>query len=241
MINRLTPLAAALLAAAAAALAPAPEPKDADPTRVIPGGVADADGARGFVRNDTGGLTALDLATGQPLWTSKLDARPLAVRGGRVLVQTRDKANVLRIVGLDADKGDKVWESDPIALPDWVRADPGRWGGYSFNASTRLDGSDLLLSWQAATWYWGGAAPSPQTEKAARHNADGVARIDLDSGKVELLDKAPPPPAARFSKEQMEKAAAALLPARRAPWAGSAWWATSAWRWSWGKTGRRRC
>jgi outer membrane protein assembly factor BamB len=202
-----------LVVAVVGQAAPAPETKEVDKSQPIPGGVASADGNRGFVRNETGGVTALDLETGKSLWTFKPDSRVLALRGGRVLVQTRDKENVLRILGLDADKGEKVWESDPITLPDWVRAIPGRWGGYSFTSSSRLDQNDLLLSWQAATWYWGGARPSPEREKAARHNADGVARIDLESGKVEMLEtaKAPPPPTVKPIKE-IEKAAAQLFP-----------------------------
>ena len=189
--------------------------------------MADADGVRGFVRNDTGGLTALDLATGQPLWTSKLDAWPLAVRGGRVLVQTRDKANVLRIVGLDADKGDKVWEpihhaaglgvgrSRPLGrlLVQRLHA-PGR-----ERSASELAGGHVVL---------GRGCAVPQTEKAARHNADGVARIDLDSGKVELLDKAPPPPAAASARSRWRRRPPRCFLGRRTPWVGSAWWAISA-------------
>jgi hypothetical protein len=53
-----------------------------------------------------------------------------------------------------------------------------------------LDINGLWLSWEARAWYAGGARPTPQIEKAARKDASGVARIDLDSGKVEPLDSA---------------------------------------------------
>jgi hypothetical protein len=167
------------------------------------------------VRNETGGVTALDLETGKSLWTYKADSRVLALKGSRVLVQTRDKDNVLRIIGFDTDKGEKVWESDPITLPDWVRAIPGRWGGYSYNSTSRLDKNDLLLHWQAATWYWGGARPTPEIEKAARRNADGVARVDLESGKVEMLETTKAPPPEKPSKA-LEKAAEQLFPDHKA-------------------------
>ena len=211
MISRIAWLPAALLAASAVGAAPAPEPKDADQTRIIPGGVADADGAKGFVADDKGGVSALDLESGKVLWESKTAGRPIAVEGGRVLVQTRDPKNpqALRIVGLDVDKGDKAWESDPIVFPDWVSPVEGRGAGRSFHSHARLDDGALLIIWQANSFYWGGAAPSPQIIKASTRHADGAARIHLESGKVEMLDaaKAPPPAGPKVSKE-LEKAAA---------------------------------
>ena len=183
--------------AATAAAAPAPEAKEPRATPYIPGGVADADGSKGFVVNANGVVTALDLETGKPLWESKTAGRPLVVAGGRAWVQARDKdkGNVLRVVGLAVDDGKPAVESDPITLPEWVSAVEGHGAGRSFTSSACRDGGDILIRWQANAWYWGGAAPPPQVEKAARKQADGVARVNLGSGKVEMLDsdKAPPP------------------------------------------------
>ena len=166
--------------------------------------MADADGAKGFVADDKGGVSALDLESGKVLWESKTAGRPIAVEGGRVLVQTRDPKNpqALRIVGLDVDKGDKAWESDPIVFPDWVSPVEGRGAGRSFHSHARLDDGALLIIWQANSFYWGGAAPSPQIIKASRRDADGAARIHLESGKVEMLDaaKAPPPAGPKVSR-----------------------------------------
>jgi hypothetical protein len=199
-----------LLAASSAGAAPAPEPKESG-RAVIPGGVADAAGAKGFVANADGGVTALDLESGKALWDSKTAGRPVAVAGGRVLVQTADAKtpNALRVVGLDVEKGEKAWESDPIVFPDWAPPVEGQGAGRSFFSRARTGGGALLIAWRADTFYWGGAAPSPQKEAAARKHADGVARIDLESGKVEMLEtaKAPSPPGPKVSKE-LEKAAA---------------------------------
>src|SRR4051794_32444904 len=97
---------AVLLAATACRAAPAPDPKDEGGGHPIPGGMADADGANGYVADDKGGVTALDLETGKVLWQSPTAGRPVSVLGGWVWVQTRDKdkANVLRVVGLEQDK-----------------------------------------------------------------------------------------------------------------------------------------
>jgi hypothetical protein len=206
-MNRKYRLALALLALLAAPAA-ADEAKPA--VQFIPGGVADAAGKKGFVANASGGVDALDLETGKPLWTYKDGGKPLAVVGNRVLVQAKDKdkGNVLRVVFIDVAEGTKVKESDPIELPSWAVIEEGRGAGHSFASSARLDG-DLLVSWQATQFYWGGAAPSPEVLKATNKNAGGVARVNVESGKVEMLDadKTPPPPAVKVSKE-LEKAAA---------------------------------
>ena len=206
----------ALLAAASAAAPPPPPPLPPAPVGLAPGAsgqplVTDADGAKAFIVNPNGGVTALDLAKGDVLWESKDLGRPLAVAGDRVLVQARDpkKANVLRVLGLKISDGAKAWESDPIELPDWAAAEPGRDAGRSFFSRAWTDKGAVLIAWQASTWYWGGAAPSPEILKAAQHNASGVARVDLDSGKVEMLEtaKAPAPPGeAKLSKELQKEA-----------------------------------
>ncbi len=185
---RIVLLAAALLSASAAA-APAPEPKDEIPIPVLPGGVADADGRTGFFADADGGVIACDLETGNILWEHGDGGCPVALAGGRVLVQTRDpkKDHVLRISALDAAKGGQVLESDAVVLPDWATSREGDWGPHSFHSSTRLYKGDLWLSWQADAGYWGGEPPSPETLKAAEKHADGVVRIHLDSGKVDML------------------------------------------------------
>jgi len=195
---------AALLAAVAA-----PPPAGMLPGAGVPPLVADADGAKGFIVNPNGGVTALDLANGDVLWESKDPGRPMATAGDRVLVQARDKdkANVLRVLGLKIADGSKAWESDPIVLPDWAAAEPGRGAGRSFSSHAWTDKGAVLIAWQAGAWYWGGAAPSPEILKRSQHNADGVARVDLDSGKVEMLDTAKAPPGGAKLSKELEKAA----------------------------------
>lgn len=205
-------LALAALWTGSAWTAPAPESKYPNQIPIIPGGVADADGGKGFVANADGGITGLDLETGKTLWESKTAGRPLAVMGGWVWVQTRDKdkANVLRIVGLKLDDGKAAMQSDPITLPDWASAEPGRNAGRSFFSHAWMDKKEalLMIAWKADTFYWGGAAPTPQILKAAQRHADGVARVNLISNEVEMLETAKAPSPGPNASDSLRNAAA---------------------------------
>jgi hypothetical protein len=154
----------------------------------VPGGVLDPSGKTIYVQNPKGGVDAVAVETGKIVWQSAETARPLAVAGTHLVVQVPDaaKANRVAIAILDtAAKGKILKTSDPIVFPDWVsvRVTHGR----SFGSTARADKGDLLLEWQARAWYAGGARPTPEIEKAARKEAHGLARVNLESGKVEML------------------------------------------------------
>lgn len=208
-------LAAALLLSAAHA---APVPKDDTPPFVpFPGGIADPAAKTAYVVNTAGGIDAIDLDKGETLWDTKDPAKPLAVAGKKLIVQVAvaGKANAVRLVVLDtAAKGKKLSESDPVSFPDWVSIGGGY--GRSFTSSARVEDGALLLTWDARAWYAGGAPPPPEVEKAARKHETGVAKVSLESGKVEMLaaDKAPAGP--KLPKE-LEKVAS------RQYWTGSDW------------------
>jgi hypothetical protein len=160
----------------------------------IPGGIVDPAGKVVYVTGESGAVEAINIEKGEKLWDSKDATKPLAVAGKKLIAEApeKGKANVVRVVVLDgAQKGKKVLESDPIAFPDWVAT--GLTHGRSYSSGATLDKNDLLLRWQARAWYAGGARPTPEVEKAARKEAHGVARVNLESGKVEMLsdDKVP--------------------------------------------------
>jgi hypothetical protein len=153
----------------------------------LPGdGIADPDRKIGFFPGKTGGIDALDLATGKLLWTSVGGTRPLLATADRVYAQTGD-TNQVRVIAIDSASGKLTLESQPIKLADWVsvKAEYGR----SFSSSAKVEGKALYLSWQARAFYAGGARPTPEIEKAARKEASGVARVDLETGKIEVLEK----------------------------------------------------
>src|SRR5262249_33646436 len=151
--------------------------------RTLPWGIADGAGKLGWLTNDRGQVEAVDLATGKVKWTSTEKGKPLALVKDKVAIQAAaaKKANAVRVVFLDA-KGKTAKEPDAIPFPDWVSV--GTTHGRSFASAAWVDGDNLYLRWAARAWYAGGAKPTPAIEKAARKNADGVAKIVVDTGKV---------------------------------------------------------
>jgi hypothetical protein len=187
---------AVLLALAATPAARAADPaKDAVSLQALPGGVADAAGALGFVSNDNRNVVAVNLANGKETFAGARGDYPVAVVGDKVLVLNVDpeKPNVLRMTSMDVLVGKAGVRSDPVTFPDWVDVRPG--GDQSFGLVPRIDQGDLWLKWRAR-------AGKPGAKGAKE--AAGAVHIDLKSGKVEMLgaDKTPPPPppALRLSK-----------------------------------------
>ncbi len=168
--------------------APAPS-ADARPI-VLPGGVADPDGKVCFVVGENGSINAVDLENGKILWTHDGPGKPLVAFEKKLAIQVpiKDKGNQVRIDILNtADNGKTVREGDAIVFPDWVVT--GLTHGRTFSSSAFIEGKRLYLKWDARAFYAGGARPTPEIEKAARKEASGVASVDLESGKVEMLEK----------------------------------------------------
>jgi hypothetical protein len=214
--SRLLLLPILLLSGATIASA-APAPKEDASSLLFPGGVADPVANIAYVTNTAGGIDAISLDKGELLWDTKDGARPLAVIGKKLAVQVpvAGKANEVRIVLLDtAAKGKKLSESDPVTFPDWVSIGGGY--GRSFTSSGRIQKGGLFLKWEARAWYAGGARPTPEIERQARKNETRVAKVSLESGKVEMLpaDKAPAEP--QLPKE-LEKVVSQQY------WTGSDW------------------
>jgi hypothetical protein len=163
---------------------------DSPGTTPFPGGVADPSGKVCYVQAVNGGIEAIDLKTGMPIWNTDAFARPLAVVGSKLLVQVpeKDKPWAVRIVTLDtANKGKQLATSDMIQFPKWV--DVGVVHGRSFEARAILAmDKKLTLRWQATSFYAGGAPPPPPVEAAARREARGIAEVDLFAGKVKMMD-----------------------------------------------------
>ena len=138
----------------------------------FPDGVASADGSVGFLELRTGGVMALELDSGNELWTASLDARPRLALTAELIVQDRGRSqgNVLQLAILNVRRGVVDRDLDPVVLPEWVSvSDPEQ----SFHVDFAAEGEVLVISWRAESRYKGGAPPPPEIEARARRNPTG--------------------------------------------------------------------
>jgi hypothetical protein len=155
---------------------------------IIPRGVADSEGRRGYLANADAGISAFDLKTGDLFWTTDAATQPAFVAEGQLAALKRDgqRANVLLVVMLEVDDQCKVaLISEPIVFPDWVTVTTVPNEDFSFEVWGNAN--ELKLQWEAHARYRGGAAPSLQIQQQATHDASGVARVNVQTGWVEML------------------------------------------------------
>jgi hypothetical protein len=178
-----------------------------DSTRMIllPGGIANAAGRTAYLANATGGIDAVDLPTGALLWQTYEAQRPLLLSGDRLVTQAGVKRNRLRILVFDVRQPDKcVLESDPIVFPPWVVT--GESPGRSFALRARVEQNQLLLSWEAKGWLRE-ARTALEQGRPPDHQAAGVARIDLETGRVVMGPAEKAAPAAEVFPDELDKLA----------------------------------
>jgi hypothetical protein len=208
------PKAIALEVAAFNHLAEQPEPTTGSVP--LPAGLSDHARSTGFFSNATGGIDAVDLTTGHLRWRTSEAQRPLLIDGNRLYAQAGTQRNRLRVLAFDLSRrGECVFESDPVVFPGWVVT--GEAPGRSFRASWGLEQNRLLLAWKAEAWSEGGGR-SPGLAFPLRKHAEGLVRIDLDSGQPESLPAAPP----ALRKGETPPAVAKRLEKKALRWTGRA-------------------
>lgn len=112
------------------------------------GVVVDDNRGAAYVGGNSGGVVAVDLASGRTLWTSSDAALPLALHGNLIAAQADDGAAHLRIVVLDAAaKGRKITQS-VTPLPDDVRALVSDDLGRSFRATAKYERDGFAVEWK---------------------------------------------------------------------------------------------
>jgi DNA-binding beta-propeller fold protein YncE len=170
-----------------ALFAPAPlfaegAPKAGTPVAGV--GVVSTDAKLVFVPAKGGGIEALDLATGKPVWKNA-DAPHVAGASAKQVyawLPVAKKANEFTVVAIDAETGKTIGKAGPVLLPEWAVA--GKTYGRTFATSVRADGDSALVAWTAGAFYAGGARPTPEIEAAARKNDSGLAKLDFATGKA---------------------------------------------------------
>lgn len=171
------------------------------------------DGAAAYLAAPQGGIAAVDLASGRTLWTSELDAVPVALLGTLLVTQVEEipAQQRLRVVILDtAARGRKVAEAT-IPLPEDVIAIVEDQLERTFRVRAQRDGTGILVSWQFAYRDVKGARIEGQT--LFERIVDGAAHIDLATGRAVVLP-ARAPKANAFAADPDERWRAGAVLAR---------------------------
>jgi hypothetical protein len=185
---------------------------DVTPPIALPGGFVDTTGRIGVFNTPTGGIQAVELASGKAFFQTNQAQRPLFIAGERLYALAAVQAPVVRgfcfewqppwdgprtgfrLVAFDLSQlGERVLESETIAVPEWASIADAHDRSFAFRWHTE-DGR-LVLAWEAKTWYAGPTRKTPQQEAACRKEATGAVRFDLRTAAFETLSP-PPAPAA---------------------------------------------
>jgi hypothetical protein len=135
---------------------------------LLPGGVADPTGRTGFLINPQGGIDAVDLVSGDLLWSTTDARRPLLVHADRLIALAVD-GDTARIRIFDhTQRGTRRLESEPLELPLWALA--GDTVGRSVSIRARMVKGELRLSWDA------------HSLRDGQHT--GAVAVDTANGKV---------------------------------------------------------
>jgi hypothetical protein len=167
--------------------------KDFEQPIILPHGIAAPDGDTGYFAAPPNCIEALDLVSGERVWSSEEGCRPVAALGKRLAAERvgAKPPNELWLVVLDASSnGRRLLDVEPIVLPSWatVSATPSE----SFDYRVELDRPEIVIYWEARSRYLGGAPPPPQVKQAAATHGTGAVRVNLESGRVRHLQAETP-------------------------------------------------
>jgi hypothetical protein len=162
-------------------------PEAVSTTRFFPRGIANPGTSRAYVHDMSGTLLALDLATGKILWRLSGGLRPLAVVADKLVAARVTAPRTVEMVIVDTDDGRLRRVTKPLPLPNWVR--PSMENSPEFSLRAKPEDRSLIIDWAAEGHYQGGAPPSARVRQAYEHAAHGAARVDLETGELEILDE----------------------------------------------------
>lgn len=134
--------------------------------QLSPGVLIDPDRLEAYVMSPQGGIVAVDLAEGTPVWHSSDADKPLTVAGTLLIGQAEapGPGDALRIVTLDTSRrGEQVSEA-VVGLPPGVQPMIAPSLNRSFAASARAEPEGAVVSWEFV-------------ERPARGVADGPMEV----------------------------------------------------------------
>jgi hypothetical protein len=131
--------------------------------QLSPGVVVDPDRREAYVMSPRGGIVAVDLAEGAPVWRTRNADKPLTLAGELLIGQAEapGPANALRIVTLDTgQRGRQVTEA-LVDLPPGVQPMIASSSNRSFTAEARPEPGEAAVSWEFVEQPLRGIAPGP--------------------------------------------------------------------------------
>ncbi len=138
-----------------------------------------------YVARPEGGTEAVQVRSGETLWSSEAAERPLIATGGRLLAQ-RGRGAGLPLVVLDAADGEALLRID-APLPQGVHAGFGETLERRFTIAPALLGETAILEWEYLERDALGVSP-PGGRAFARRDL-GALRVDLLTGRATLEER----------------------------------------------------
>jgi len=142
--------AATLLATSSLATFAASGRSDSGSVTLRPGVVVDGAHAIAYVMHPEGGIEALDLQHGTPLWRSRDAERPLALSGSQLIAQARPgDQGELRIVALDVQSNGVRRSEADLPMPAGIRADAVETMQQFFHVRAAPTAQGVVVSWDS--------------------------------------------------------------------------------------------
>jgi hypothetical protein len=138
--------------------------------------------------NTRAGIDALDLQSGEALWTSTIAQKPLLLLGNTLVAQAEleEPGNVLRLVLLDTENSGAQRAQVDIGLPDGVQASIDDGAGRVFRVEAWAAPCGLAVAWSYAGAPVRGAEDSSRVKSQVRR-VKGAAWLDLETGAVSAV------------------------------------------------------
>jgi hypothetical protein len=131
--------------------------------QLSPGVIVDPDRREAYVMSPQGGIDAVDLAEGTPVWHSSDADKPLTVADTLLVGQSEapGPADGLRIVTLDTSRGGEQVSEAMVGLPPGVQPMIVPSLNRSFTASARAEPEGTVVSWEFVEQPARGVAEGP--------------------------------------------------------------------------------
>ena len=169
----------------------ASQPAEVSPTvELVTGVLVDPPAQRVYTMRPGGGIQALQLRSGQPLWSSEAADVPLQILDGSLLAWRERRAGVdgdaASIVTLEAVTSGDLVASAPLPLPSDVRATVDRRADERFTLTLETDDGIPLLRWFFVRTLASAMPPSAAPTKT-RAEAAGALHVDIVGQELSVL------------------------------------------------------